>query len=165
MNLANAIQQASNNAPEAGFSQVNYGKLTIAGEVSKWNSDTESYDKRPLDNSPQVKGEKVQLTFTVDIKEFNPDLDWDKTYWVNMVNSSKKVLTDWGEIVLPSLIEAFGTTDWATPAMNSPYVLFQTTQARDLKPYMSSIPGLFYDKAHEDLFQKKFSTERSPILI
>ena len=113
------LQESADNAPEAGFVNINYGKLSIVPNVVTWDNKVPT--KVPMKKG-QVLGaqESLELVIGVDIQELNPALEF--TYERNInVKKSGRILTDWSEIVEPSFIACFGKA-WAAKAMAGPYV-------------------------------------------
>ena len=117
------LQQLADEAPEAGFVNFNYGKLTINPKVVKWTDDggkrvpVKTDLKAGTALGPQ---ESLELEIFIDIQEFNPELQFTYKKFVP-VKKSGTVLTDWGETVEPSLIAIFGKA-WTEKAMKNPYV-------------------------------------------
>lgn len=131
------LQELEAAAPAAGYANVNYGKLTVTVnrkrfEGSKKNGNlkvvTEKYDGKPL-----KEGERLNFVFNVDIKEFNSKLDFEYERNVDMVHSRGKNLTDWSEIVFPSIKAVFGD-QWAKAIMKKPYVLIEDVPQVNDKP-------------------------------
>ena len=117
------LQEQADNAPEAGYINVNYGKLVITPNVITWTGDKNNRTKEtnPMKAGvPLTKEQTLELVFEVDIAEFNPALEftWERNV---AVKKSGTILTDWSEIVEPSLIHVFGK-NWAKEAMKQPYV-------------------------------------------
>lgn len=138
------LTELEKEAPSAGFSNVNYGKLTTKVsrkyfEGSKKENNlqiiVEPYDGKPLNKE---RGDRLQFTFTVGIQEFNSSLTFDYERSVDMVHSRGKFKTDWDEIVFPSLKAVFGD-QWAKAIGKKPYVLVedapQVNPSKDGKEY------------------------------
>lgn len=125
------IKDAVDNAPEAGFTNLNYGKLTTQLNFVRWEGDKGSRKAvrrafKPGDVA--AKGESIEIEFSVDVKEFNPALEWSYTRSVTIQKTKvdpqtkkKTVLSDWSEITEPSLIKVFGK-QWSKAIMEQPYV-------------------------------------------
>lgn len=120
----NQVQQLADDAPEAGFVNVNYGKLTVKPMVVIWREvdGIRSPDKRDLVSGYQLQeGETMELVFTVNISELNPNLTFEYERNVPVRKSGNKK-TDWDEIVRPSLEKVFGK-QWAKAVIGAtPYV-------------------------------------------
>ena len=123
--IFSSLQQLADEAPEAGYINVNYGKLTINPMVVSWPNEAVGGKKTPK-KVPLKAGyvlnaqESLELEVLIDIQEFNQELQF--SYKKNVpVKKSGTVLTDWGEIVEPSLIAVFGKA-WTSKAMLNPYV-------------------------------------------
>lgn len=115
-----ALDDAINSAPSAGFGpRAQFGKLTM--EVNKlwWTGqkpnrklNTQPYKSGVVDKS---KGEYLQFVFHVDVQEMNPVMtkEWKRSIDLRVSDKSSKEqskwrLTDWSEIVEPSLKKVFG---------------------------------------------------------
>ncbi len=109
------------NAPEAGYANINYGRLSVNVNVLTWDE-----NKRPV-RRPKKSGEVLsqnevmELEFVIDLKELNPNLEFDYVRRVQVRKSGKTMKTDWSEIVLPSLLDTFGE-NWAFEILRNPYV-------------------------------------------
>jgi hypothetical protein len=112
---------ASDNAPEAGFAPVNYGKLDVVINAISWKDKVKGV--RPLKAGEKASnGETLELEFSVEIAEFNPALEFKYTRNVPIRKSGRQ-LADWAEIVLPSLEKVFGGNGaWAKAILAHPYV-------------------------------------------
>lgn len=128
------IQGMAENAPEAGFAAVNFGKLTVTPLVVSWATETKDgaeirvANKRPLaENEELAEGQQMEFLFSVDISEFNPALTWAYERSVPVKRSGVKVKTDWSEIVLPSIISVFGEK-WAEKFAKQPYVCIEDVE-------------------------------------
>lgn len=122
MSFWDQVQETADNAPEAGFPQLQYGKLTITPLVVKWQGKGKSPVITEMAEGQALKDrETLRLRFAVDIQEFNPQLEFE---WFREVDVAKtrneNNKTDWSETVLPSLMKVFGEK-WAQPA-NGCYV-------------------------------------------
>lgn len=126
------VQKMAEEAPEAGFPQVNFGQLTAVPVVIRWSSNTSedgtvvrSPERRALkDGETLAEGEGLEIQFKVEISELNPQLEFDYERSVP-VRKSGRVKTDWAEIVLPSLEKVFGK-DWGRAIIGKhPYVLVE----------------------------------------
>jgi hypothetical protein len=99
-------------APEAGFVQLNYGALTVKPQVLRWTGDKESGRKPERSDMPKgyklATGETLELVFNVEIAEFNPQLQFAYERTVSVKKSSAREKTDWTEIVEASLKHVFG---------------------------------------------------------
>jgi len=89
---------------------------------------------------------QMEIWFELDIKEFNPNLQWDFIRKVriemNLVDEkgNVKIKTDWNEIVLPSLLEAIGE-DWAAKMDAGLYVEIVDVDSFR-KPYHKKVNGV-----------------------
>lgn len=122
--LFSKIKAYADEAPAAGFVNVNYGKLTTTPIVVKWTEvdGVRAPVRRVLKEDEELQdGESLELKFVVNISELNPKLtfEYERTVPIK-ANGSKK--TDWAEIVLPSLEKVFGKTTWAEVIEKQPYV-------------------------------------------
>jgi hypothetical protein len=121
--LASAVE----NAPEAGFVNVNFGRLTATAQIISWGAKDPATNKsqklvRPLKPGDSAKeGETTELKFSVNIAEFNPVLTFAYERTVPIKVSSARAKTDWTEIVQPSLIAVFGS-NWIKIIKQQPYV-------------------------------------------
>src|SRR5574341_1006516 len=115
------VQDAADNAPEAGYANINYGRLDVIPRAVSWHT-TEEYNdqgkkkrestKRDMKEGDTLKeGESLELNFIVNISELNPNIQFEYERNVT-VRKSGRVKTDWSEIVEPSLIAVFGK-QWA----------------------------------------------------
>ena len=113
--------EANDNAPEAGFASVNYGKLDVTINAISWKDKVKAV--RALKSGEKASnGETLELEFSVDIAEFNPALEFKYTRNVPIRKSGRQ-LADWAEIVLPSLEKTFGGNGaWAKAILAHPYV-------------------------------------------
>jgi len=113
------------NAPEAGLAPVNYGKLTVDAHVLTWNRASDGVstpERRDLKKGETLsKGQTLELQFSVDIQEFNPNLQFEYLRTVSVQKTSARQKTDWTEIVEPSLIKVFGK-NWPAEIAKHPYV-------------------------------------------
>lgn len=103
------------------FVNSNFGKLTVNPQVLTWEDRVPS--RRPLgDNEDSLpSGATLEMSFAVEISELNSNLQWDYERNIAVRNSGASRLTDWGEIVLPSLVETFGQK-WVDKVAKAPYV-------------------------------------------
>lgn len=118
------LQELANEAPMAGFANVNYGRVSLTAQVVTWESD--SNGKRTAIKSDYTGGKVpdgayLELTFSIDVTELNAKMEFPFSRRVNMKRSGPRVKTEWSEIVLPSLEATFGK-DWAKALTKSPYV-------------------------------------------
>jgi len=124
------IQANVEAAPEAGFSPMRFGRVSMTPMVLRW---VDENGIRIPKRSPLAPGQKLitgqetmELNFTVDIQEFSPNLQFTYERSVSVRNSRKSgdrlvEPTDWQEIVLPSLVKVLGK-DWATRLLVRPYM-------------------------------------------
>lgn len=122
------VQKLAEEAPEAGYANVNFGKLTAIPVVINWTTDGDGVrkpERKPLkDGAALAEGESLEIQFKVEISELNPNLEFDYERSVP-VRKSGRVKTDWSEIVLPSLEYVFGK-DWGKAIIGkNPYVLVE----------------------------------------
>lgn len=113
------LEQMIEEAPEAGFAAVNYGKLTVKMSGISW------VDRKPirreLKKGERVNpGETLELEFTVHISELNPALEFEYTRNTS-IRKSGRVLSDWQEVVEPSLKATFGDK-YVEKLFKEPYV-------------------------------------------
>ncbi len=136
------LQELAEQAPSAGYANVNYGRLSTevnkvwwTGSKKEGNSEKhgEAYNGKPLN-----KGERIQFVFSVNIQEFNPALTFNYSRKVEMVKSQGKTKTDWSETVLPSLIATFGD-GWAKEIGKSLYVAVEDVPQVDGNEKYSTI--------------------------
>ena len=123
-NLWNKVKQFSDAAPEAGFVNINFGKLVVKPMVVKWldKDGVRTPDKRELKDGEELQdGEQLELDIKVLISELNPALAWDYHKNVTVKNSGTQK-TDWNETVRPSFERVFGKTVWADALEKQPYV-------------------------------------------
>src|SRR3990172_5259883 len=118
--LTNEIE---NDAPTEGYPNVNYGRVTLSAQIVSWQSG-EMVKRNPEKGKPLREGEYGQYTFTLDIAEFNPALEWAYERNVDVKKSSPRTQTNWTEIVEPSLIAVFGK-EWKKALSKRPYVLVE----------------------------------------
>jgi hypothetical protein len=133
------LNKAIDDAPIAGYANVNYGKVSLSVQAVSWK-DRQPIKRELTKKEPLKEGENVQLVFKVDIQEFNPVLDFTYERNVDVKKSSPRTKTNWTEIVEPSLIAVFGK-DYLKALVKSPYVLVedvadvngrQTAKGKDL---------------------------------
>lgn len=129
-NLVNQMKKQIDEAPEAQpFVNANMGKLTITPYVMNWTEDETGKrmpERKELPEDYELqKGENFELLFSVDIQELNPALQFKYERNVQIRKSNLEVephiLTDWSEIVEPSLLAVFGA-NWLEAVMKQPYV-------------------------------------------
>jgi hypothetical protein len=123
-NFWSQVQVMADEAPEAGFAAVNFGKLVATPNVLTFVTDENG--KRNAVRT-QLKpghalgeGESLEIEFKVLISELNTALEFEYSRNVN-IRKSGRVKTDWSEIVLPSLETVLGK-DWAMALEKQPYV-------------------------------------------
>lgn len=113
------LNEAIDEAPVAGFGpNVNFGKVTMEVHIAAWTGkkgESRKIDLRPFkkgDTANKDKGEYLQVTFHIDLSEVNPALEfeWKRRVDIKKSNTTaaKPVLTDWSEIVEPSLLAVWG---------------------------------------------------------
>lgn len=115
MSYLDKLKGAIDNAPEAGFINVNYGRLSTKIQVMSWQEvdGVRTPVRRAfVENEELKKNETVELEFTIHISEVNPALNFDYTRNVQVRKSANGQLTDWSETVLPSLEKVFGKDKW-----------------------------------------------------
>jgi len=123
-------------APEEGFNPVNFGKLSVEAGALSWED--RQPVRREFTGGALRSGETLELTFTVDIREMNPQLEFQYERTVAVRKSSARSKTDWEEIVLPSLVETFGA-DWAKKVQSGLYV--QVEDVPNIKGKTSKTSG------------------------
>lgn len=116
------LDELINDAPTAGFGpRVSYGKLTIKKiEIAHWKGSKEQGRKivtRPFvagDTADKSKGEYIQMTLALDVKELNPSIDWDWERRVDVKKSNTQTgdKTNWSEVIEPSFVTVIGK-DWS----------------------------------------------------
>lgn len=139
MSFADKVKETIDNAPAAGFVNVNFGKLKVDVNVLEWK-DIEGV-RTPVrvpftDDTKLRQGQDLELTIEIGISEFNPKLEFEYTRQVIVRKSSedKKFLTDWSEIVEPSLIAVFGK-DYASIITDKKKVIYVAAEHVDsLRP-------------------------------
>jgi hypothetical protein len=114
----NLLGDLLENAPSVGFGpQVNFGKCFVEIVATGWDEASRKFNTRPYTgNEKLASNEHIQLTFKMDLSEFNSALtrEWkrrvDARSSAVKSNGQKdpKKLTDWSEIVLPSLKAVLG---------------------------------------------------------
>lgn len=118
------LMHMADDAPEAGFAPVNFGRLTVTPMVVTFGTGDSKHDAPT--RAPYKDGQKLasnqQLEFHVEvnISELNPSLQFEYTRDVRIQKSGRNK-TDWTEIVLPSIVAVFGD-DWGDAIMKGPYV-------------------------------------------
>lgn len=122
------IGQLADAAPEAGFSKLRFGRLTMAPFVVTWSEEggVRVPHRVPFVNQELPKQATLEFNFVVDIKEFSPRLDflYERNIGIRktrIVNGVKSDPTDWTEVVEPSLIKVFGK-HWPLELLKAPYV-------------------------------------------
>lgn len=118
MSFADKVKKAAEEAPSAGYVNVNFGKLTTAVNILEWKEvdGVRTPIRTPFQEDQEVKkNQNLELTFKIEISELNPKLDFDyeRNVLIKKSSTDGKFLTDWSEVVLPSLEKVFGA-DWAT---------------------------------------------------
>lgn len=117
MSFADKVAKAVEEAPSAGFTNVNYGRLTTAVNVLKWvggKGEPRTPVRTPFREDQELgNGENLELTFTIHISELNPALefDYERNILIQKSKEDGSVKTDWTETVEPSLVAVFGA-DW-----------------------------------------------------
>ena len=120
-NFLDQVQKYADEAPEAGFPQLQYGKLSITPQVVKWGGKGVAPVVTEMAEGQELKErETLRLRFRIDIQEFNPALEFEWYRDVDVRKSGKGIenQTDWSETVQPSLEKVFGKK-WATGADGS----------------------------------------------
>lgn len=132
MSFADKLKKVVDEAPSAGFVNVNFGKLTTTVNVLEWKETDEIVFVNGKEQKKRVpvrvpftedmkltKGQDIELTFNIKISELNPKLefDYERNVVVKKSSDDGKFKTDWTETVLPSLEKVFGA-DWATVITN-----------------------------------------------
>ena len=124
------VQSAIDEAPEAGYSQLQFGKLTFKPMRVTWKTDAENKrvpDKVELKPGQQLAdGESLEFSIVVDTQELNENLQfaYERNIPVKKSKADRSALTNWSEIVQPSLEAVFGK-DWVkkvTAKGFAPYV-------------------------------------------
>lgn len=119
------INEAIANAPDAGFVNQNFGRLTAYPIYASWGKDASGNrvkTTRPMTRGSKAgPGESTEMFFKVDIAEFNPALTFAYERSVAVRKSTALAKSDWTEITEPSLIDVFGK-DWTAKIMARPYV-------------------------------------------
>lgn len=122
MNFLDQVQKYADEAPEAGFRQLQYGKLTITPLVVTWGGKGVAPVVNEMAEGQELKDrETLRLRFSIDIQEFNPQLEFEWYREVDVRKSGKGAdnKTDWGEIVEPSLRDVFGDKQALTKAQGA----------------------------------------------
>lgn len=119
------LTELVNDAPQAGGGpRINYGKCTFDVVIMAWKEadGVRSPDARPFKKGEVLKnGEYLQITFHVDIQEFNPSLEFTYDRRVDVKKSGPRAKTDWSETVEPSLLKTFGK-EWTKKIGKGVYV-------------------------------------------
>ncbi len=104
------LEKLIDHAPEAGGSAFrNYGKLTVKPQIVTWAGEKGARTATRSEYTGEVPpGATLELTFSVDIQEFTPTLDFLYERNVTVRKSSARAKTSWSEIVEPSLRAVFG---------------------------------------------------------
>lgn len=166
--------------PTAGgtlTSFTNFGRCWIDNvQVSSWNNDTKSFDKREYKGEQLKAGETIEFQLHQDLKEFNPALEFDKTWYIQKKASGARAKdkTLWGEITKPSIVAVFGSEKDFYKAMTNrrycaieDHVTGQTRKSKkDGKTYDITAPKFIAvyknksecEKAREQMYAKKEST-------
>ena len=123
MSFADKVKKVADEAPSAGFVNVNFGKLTTTVNVLEWKSvdEVRTPVRTPFKEDQELKkGQDLELTFKIEISELNPKLefDYERNVVIKKTSDDGKFKTDWSETVLPSLEKTFGD-DWAKVITNS----------------------------------------------
>ncbi len=112
MSFADKLKKLSDEAPAAGYVNINFGKLMVEVNVLSWQEidGVRSPVRVPYKEQAIKEGENIEVTFDVDITEFNPKVDFHYSRNIVMKKSSTdgKFLSDWDKTVLPSLEAVFG---------------------------------------------------------
>ena len=127
-NLWNKIKQYSDDAPKAGFVNVNFGKLIVTPMVVSWSEidGVRSVLKRPMVEDEELStSQQLELAFKVMISELNPSLTFEYERNVAIRNSGAQK-SDWAEITRPSLEKVF-SKNWAEVIEKQPYVSVEDT--------------------------------------
>lgn len=137
------VQHLAEEAPEAGFAAINYGKLVATPMILKWerNGEVRTPVRTPLKAGQTIgEGESLEINFKILISELNPNLQFDYERSIP-VRKSGRVKTDWSEIVLPSLEATFGK-NWAQALEKQPYV--EVEDVGNIQGKTSSTTGKVY---------------------
>lgn len=129
---SNGLDMLTGDAPEAQeFTFQNFGKLSMYLQTLAWVKDEESGKNkaqraRVPDGQNPAPGSAVEIVFEVDVQELNPTLEFQYSRavpWKSSANKGKPnvILTDWSEIVLPSLVKVFGK-EWVAKVKKQPYI-------------------------------------------
>lgn len=154
----NLLDEIINNAPTAGFGpRVQYGKITLSIIVNKFNKNTSKYDTRPYKSGERLKeGEYFQFTFESDMSEINDALTNPYKRRVDVRRSSNKgkegeVLTDWSEIVEPSLLAVFGKDWYKTMLTKGVYAEWEDANTVEIDRKTKKLKGFYrQDKATKE---------------
>jgi len=117
MSIFDKVLEYAENAPEAGRPQLTYGKVTMTPYKLQFRGKGQKAERIPITANDDLAGKVLELVFDVDIREFNPSLEFGYQRGVTVQKSKVKgdevvLPTDWSEIVLPSLLAVFGEK-WA----------------------------------------------------
>ena len=121
---ADTLNAAIAAAPEAGFVNVNFGRLTIKPMIVEWGAkDTATGKSKKVVRAlrPGEKSDNIEIHIIVDIREFNQALEFDYDRNVPLRKSSDRGKSDWTEIVEPALVQLLGQ-HWTQVAKTHPYV-------------------------------------------
>jgi hypothetical protein len=137
MNFADKVDQLIEEAPVAGFANVNYGKLAFEVSILSFVDKADGSGAReayrvPYVDRPLKDGENIELTFEIGIMEINPKLTFNFKRNVIMKKTSAdgKTKADWDQVVLPSLIATFGK-DWAKVISDPKKPVYVAAEAPD----------------------------------
>jgi len=117
MSIFDKVLEYAENAPEAGRTQLTYGKVTMTPYKLQFHGKGQKAERIPIGADDDLSGKVLELVFDVNIQEFNPSLEFGYQRGVTVQKSKIKgeqvvLATDWSEIVLPSLLAVFGEK-WA----------------------------------------------------
>lgn len=164
-----ALDEAINNAPVAGFGPRSaFGKCTMSIDIVSWKD--RKIQTRPFkkgDTADKAKGEYLQITFHINVTELNPILtnEWKRKVDVKQSNKTgdpaKWALTDWSEIVEPSLKKVFGK-EWHKVIGKGVYV-----EVEELETVVTTKDGSKkgWDKTDEATGETKHYTNTAPSFV
>ncbi len=155
MSFADKVKKMVENARTiTAGTNINFGPMTVTPLVVTFKGKGNQPDKETLqeymdrngigsDEDPELgKNESFQLHFDIDVSDLNPSLNfhYERDIAILESNHSGKtpILTDWSEIVLPSLIATFGD-NWYTRILPNgkkpaPVLWVAAEQVESLKP-------------------------------
>ena len=105
------LAEIAEQAPTAGrsFNYTNYGRTWMDNlQTSSWDNDERKFTKVPYTGGQLANGATLEFQLHQEIEKKDGET-FNKTWYIQVKENGKRVKTDWGSVVKPSIVKSFET--------------------------------------------------------